>query len=493
MAQSMVPRINPPIDDGDLPQSNTGTPIDTHQPSREVKCSGLDTLPDEILMMILRYIYRETDEASVFAFFVLGQVSRRLRRLVADQEFYSHTFSRHDCCLWCGGDSLGCLAAKKKHCFERKIPREDSKGLGELYRKDKFCRSCQESYRTRRQDNVSTTCKFAPWNDQDWLRCSVCKLDHPSSCFSHKERHRDKGRVCIVSEGHIRLCEHVVISWNEIKLWLKECTDEYSYSELKTCRHPTHEPPCGGRESWPTAKICRKGHGEMLLSISWRGHTGQTTAERRHGGRVPLAAMRAAVEGLRQRGGRHMAPAQAVSNVPEMEPIMTYFRRGNVNWNRGITDVMPDSLALPLKLRLPMSNRHQETFYPRPSSIDCRVCCEFGDADTRSCIRIEYTTNIYLQLSSWGGPSHEWFHAIDRDSYSFSGEHGVPESCRDPACRNNYALTPITHDHWKVVCRPRGGPAAWMTDTSAFCGSRTADDGIGDDALIRCAGYGDQR
>ncbi|KAM6539171.1 hypothetical protein FALCPG4_000994 [Fusarium falciforme] len=46
-------------------------------------------------------------------------------------------------------------------------------------------------------------------------------------------------------------------------------------------------------------------------------------------------------------------------------------------------------------------------------------------------------------------PSHEWYHAMDRNSYSWQGGCGALESCENQACRNYYNLTAVSRHYWR--------------------------------------------
>ncbi|KAF5633813.1 uncharacterized protein FTJAE_6964 [Fusarium tjaetaba] len=87
--------------------------------------SRLLNLPDEILLIIIRILYEGSDKRSLFAFFVLRQVSQKFRGLMRDNMFLSHVFSDSGCCEWCSGGFRGKWTRIKPstyslHCFEEK-------------------------------------------------------------------------------------------------------------------------------------------------------------------------------------------------------------------------------------------------------------------------------------------------------------------------------------------------------------------------------------
>ncbi|KAF5984624.1 hypothetical protein FCOIX_2513 [Fusarium coicis] len=87
--------------------------------------SRLLNLPDEVLLIIIKILYKGSDKRSLFAFFVLHQVSQRFRGLMRDNMFLSHVFSDSGCCEWCSGGFSGKWTRIKPspyslHCFEEK-------------------------------------------------------------------------------------------------------------------------------------------------------------------------------------------------------------------------------------------------------------------------------------------------------------------------------------------------------------------------------------
>ncbi|KAH7232306.1 uncharacterized protein BKA55DRAFT_710791 [Fusarium redolens] len=134
---------------------------------------------DEIVMLIINDIYKGTDKPSIFAFFVLRQVSQRFRRLTQDKTFDSHVFSNKDCCERCLSssgfwarkentptvtDNLDGSSCRERHCFGYKINRAGicSKGLGDLIRKEKLCSPCQTRLDVRESCDVSVNANLHP-------------------------------------------------------------------------------------------------------------------------------------------------------------------------------------------------------------------------------------------------------------------------------------------------------------------------------------------
>lgn len=88
--------------------------------------SLLLNLPDEVLLIVVKILYKGSDKRSLFVFFVLLQVSPKFRGLMRDNMFLSHIFFDSGCCKWCLGGFRGKWTRLKPstyslHCFEEKV------------------------------------------------------------------------------------------------------------------------------------------------------------------------------------------------------------------------------------------------------------------------------------------------------------------------------------------------------------------------------------
>ncbi|KAF5701583.1 hypothetical protein FGLOB1_10136 [Fusarium globosum] len=205
------------------------------------------SLPDEILLLIIKSLYEGSDKPSLFAFFVLRQVSQRFRGLMRDGMFLSHVFSDRGCCGWCTGGFRGKWTRLKParldlHCFETKIKKAgmDIRGLGALIESERICKTCRPEFESRKRTGVSLDCKFAARTDQDWIYCSACEVEHPTLCFSSEEIRKQSDRVCIARTGYVRICAHEVLTWDEMKAGLGD-TNDFWTKFTKICKHPSHK------------------------------------------------------------------------------------------------------------------------------------------------------------------------------------------------------------------------------------------------------------
>ena len=75
-----------------------------------------------------------------------------------------------------------------------------------------------------------------------YLPCVGCGVDRPACLFSAAERKRGEDMMCIGHQGHVRLCQHVVVKWDRLvseakqRLWRDPDADErWAMTTLATC------------------------------------------------------------------------------------------------------------------------------------------------------------------------------------------------------------------------------------------------------------------
>ncbi|KAF5583677.1 uncharacterized protein FSUBG_13046 [Fusarium subglutinans] len=299
---------------------------------------GLNDFPDEVLMPIIHTIYEGTDNESLFAFFALRQVSRRLRRLTKDEAFDSHVFSGIDCCDQCLGPS-GVLArrestfdsltgidlrppvadvhitrltlspvsyiesplAREKHCFGNKAKKRGICliGLDDFVRKGQACSTCQKGLDVRKRNGASLKCKFAPRHNYDWKFCEACRFSHPSSCFSAGQDE------CLARTGYIRLCEHKVLNWDCVRYFLNGPYTRSNRSqkvEIMRCDDPSHHSPCSGGLGGPKAETITMNYGTGTMTL-------------------PMSVIKEAIQTVREKGGKHFAPERRLGVLPEFSGL----------------------------------------------------------------------------------------------------------------------------------------------------------------------------
>ncbi|KAH0437916.1 hypothetical protein CcaCcLH18_03592 [Colletotrichum camelliae] len=99
-----------------------------------------------------------------------------------------------------------------------------------------FCRGCKT--------NRSPRC-WSSDRARAYLYCSGCEQLHPTSIFSIAERQKGANtRVCIGREGHIRLCEHKTVTWDDfVRVSSNTSLPEYRRKSVSTitCDHVSHK------------------------------------------------------------------------------------------------------------------------------------------------------------------------------------------------------------------------------------------------------------
>ncbi|KAF5572974.1 hypothetical protein FPANT_12675 [Fusarium pseudoanthophilum] len=422
--------------------------------------SMLQRLPDEILLMIVSYISGPRDEASVFAFFVLGQVSRRFRRLLLAEDFINHPFSRRRCCQMCA-DGLkdkhtSQVEPSALHCFQytstrgvviiggdielKTEGRRRPGPLGVFIRSSITCKNCQESREARLKVGYSATCKFSTRNSEELLHCHSCEMDHPPLCFSKDQAKLLSGRVCIASEGYIRICEHKKLNRADIKLLLPNEMPEDTLVFVTSCNHPDHKVPCSDNSEYtdqtPSVFATNPGGSGVMLHILWRGHSGSDRSTLHPSGYLHRHKLNDSLRKIRQKGGHLYLPQRGPNTLPEWNAISEFDR----------SEALPSEVDL-VRLRggWGFLNRHRQHNLALlgPERIACGHC-----KYDKSCIVVHYHRKIRFSSRGLSCAPHDWFHAIDRESYVYNGPAGVPETCNIDTCRNSYVGKEDQFDQW---------------------------------------------
>ncbi|KAF5574358.1 hypothetical protein FPANT_11824 [Fusarium pseudoanthophilum] len=444
-------------------------PCTTIKP-RPASAVGLNSLPEEILIDVIQNIYEGSDKPSLFAFFALRQVSQRFRRLTRDEAFDSHLFSDKDCCEQCISSSgtwarkksapatitnIDLPLAKEKHCFGYKAQKRGIclRGLNDWVSKGKTCSTCQKWLRVRTTDRSSLKCKFSPQHSA-WKKCTSCGVSHPSSCFSAGE---DR---CIARSGYIRLCEHKTLDLRYVQSFINDpqCHSTKSQKvKIMSCEDPSHYSSCSTELDGPKAELTIYATGGGLLSLTFTGNSDPDLTPDRGIGDIlygmnhetgtmtlPMPVIYEEIRSVREKGGKHFAPERISGVLPELSAL-------------DLEDISTDASSHdnPVKVIHPTGAKpptHSSLLHHNPPQGNLRItaepCPHLGSHAKHSCIRVRYQRSIRVGWAPFEGklqqvnlPDHAWFHAISRESYTYSGPPGAEETCDDEACRNYYAIT----------------------------------------------------
>ncbi|KAJ3543654.1 hypothetical protein NM208_g3458 [Fusarium decemcellulare] len=408
--------------------------------------SAIHRLPDEIILLIFDNVTHD-----VVSFFCLRHVCHLFRRLVHDWKFRHHVFSNHSCHLSCTTYPHNFICPKWKsnatpaggcHCLRERIRDKKNSDIAQSIiarlQTDSLCSKCQRQYQLRKNNLQSATCKFAPigiLKTKDWLYCSACNLDHPSAVFSATERAKQQ-RICIGRQGYVRLCDHEVITWADLEAQiarLKEPKgDNQDWETVRICRHPSHHPRCDTQRtrsdrSWPAAKLSfRANTGFFDLNLFWAPHTGPVLTR---DGRFFASELRNAVSDIRQSGSKYLMPQNAPSHLPEMACFPSTEGCECLRYD------LPNRVATESKC--PRDILRQRLYHSPPTRQGMLIVpCIQRPTKNKACLELMYYRTIACEPDM--SPSHEWLHALARESYHGDLDGGVPETCDNPTCRYHY-------------------------------------------------------
>lgn len=423
-------------------------------------------------MSIFHNIYEGTDKPSLFAYFALRQVCQRFRRLTQDEAFDSHLFSDKGCCELCVGSSgvwagrsptltnLDLPLTREKHCFGYKAKERGIclQGLEHLVRKGKTCYTCQKGFDARKRKGLSLKCKFAPRHYLDWSYCISCLVLHPLVCFSDGKKF-----ACLAKTGYIRLCEHKVIDWYFVQQFVNGRDSPSNQSrkfEIMRCEDPSHYSPCSNGLGGPKAEMITyaTATGGGLLLLTFTGNSDpdlapdQSICDVSYGMNyqigtmnLPMRVIEEAVRSVREKGGKHFAPERISGVLPELSAFNLEDVSTDSPSEDGRVKVIHPKDANP---RISRSSPLHDNLTQGSVRITAGPCTQSGSKANHSCIAVRYQRSIRVGWPQISGklldenlPSHDWFHAISRESYTYRGSPGVAETCHDKDCQNSYAIS----------------------------------------------------
>ncbi|KAF5687089.1 hypothetical protein FCIRC_2477 [Fusarium circinatum] len=295
------------------------------------------------------------------------------------------------------------------------------------------------------RDYVSLTCKFAAQDNKDWVFCYKCFVEHPSSCFSREELQKESKRACIAKTGYVRPCEHKVLSWDDIE---PQTTRAGGFIEIENCTHPSHLENDLPHKEIPSAKISGYHGGKLSLSLSLTVVSAERCQNLVTSKTSSVAADQVleAIQSVRRHGAQCIVPERSTKAPIEMDAFIT-----------------PDNPATEERMWIPIrkwpkgvepKDRNDWENHANGLSVFCEPRHYGPDKSiTRLCFL--YETKICVRNSDWYGPSHDWYHAISPESYTYSGTSGVPGTCSSPSCRNHYPFATDSKRHRVSVWRDR--------------------------------------
>ena len=200
----------------------------------------------------------------------------------------------------------------------------------------------------------------------------------------------------------------------------------------------------------------------MVLDLEWSPHSGLHAFTRSHDGRPPISGFRELFQTCRQGTGGIFMPSYPSKRFSDMDlPEMACFRPGIctcANWETGdnealgvISTVRPADFfrrdhywnrkchALHIYYRRIYGGGYngEQVEMRKHWPTECRngVCLVTTyRRDVLVCVKAEVEASPHKQIS----PTHEFFHAMDPDTYDLSDpDCGLP-MCADKTCTNYY-------------------------------------------------------
>lgn len=217
------------------------------------------------------------------------------------------------------------------------------------------------------------------------------------------------------------------------------------------CRHPSHDTRCSSQEAptWPRACLrTTRGHeNDVVLSLEWRPHSGIGAFTPTPDGRARASEVRELFKGYRKGVGGILVPYNSSDPVPEMmcfgfsrhECMCLYYGMGD-----GEEGTDPSRSVDFGECSLPL---HHFLEINAGQWVDSEVGLDMHALRTRKgkgiCLTTAYQRQVVVcrktdTATGKVNPTHEWFHAMDPDTYDRPEDSHTLPICRDGGCMNYY-------------------------------------------------------
>lgn len=425
--------------------------------------SPLYRLPEELLVGIILHLRDD-----VLAPFCLRRVSRLLRRLVLRTLVASH---RRETWLHPGLVFPGILSLGHFSFWDLRYQYEKLKAfrcqhhedLRARLRKDQLCARCLKF--SDHRPSVWTGCKFGvTFLPPEHHLCGGCLSWHPAQAFSTSELMKLRGdAVCVGREGAVRLCEHKVISWADVESRVAQSMASNAAIKFEmSCDHPRHktcpvDPSAGHRDSKPTLLLGGTSDGRrMFIRLSWTAHEVLAVDNQ---GRFSVSAVRSMFLRHREGCARFIIPPRACIGSPT--EMRCFGSSGCTCLSQDDDQDCSPAGSKGYKNCLGCWNlwgtkkhRFKDDDLLK-EQVEVSLCPAKQHKPGEQCIVTKYSRTIRLDDVTSGtyNPSHEWFHALDPDSYvlsDFPSRHlNVWPTCKNTACRNYYRSRQTLSCTWR--------------------------------------------
>lgn len=426
--------------------------------------SLLTRLPEELLLCILHYIGDD-----MLTLFCLRRVSRVFRRLIYEPDIWKYMYEPEK---W----------NYMSNPFPRMFAYLDETGwdvpidnkLRQRLQRDGMCDKCIlwcdvsvkgwfgqiiEAFKGTRDGFLG--CKFQSQLGSG-LHYDACDSHRDVLAFPPSKQQPDKReRRCLGCQGAVQLCEHIHISWAAIETHItnwqrrkpedwKACFDHFDVE----CHDPSHDTRCTAEEAptWPRARLQSAASNKNLvvLNLEWKPHSGLHAFTLTPDGRAPASELRALFQRYRQGVADILLPSYPSNPLPEMA-CFGPTKCGCLHYEKG-DNKRPSAADL---------SNHASFFFGDDRTCGCRGGHKYnrdhgyGQNGQRIdmgkhwpmgtcnsvCLVTTYQRDVLVCHKIDRNkikPTHEWFHAMDPETYPRRrANYGLP-LCKDKGCMNYY-------------------------------------------------------
>lgn len=473
-------------------------------------------LPDEILLTILSFLLPDLRDI-----YSIRRVCRRLRSVTDDYSLAFQLFNGHN--IDKGSHMLYhdrfISRENSRAPFRIVLPLQSEPEFQLTIMKDTLCKPCQAAHGGRMPPKG---CVFIESSEKN-IHCGGCHSHHNTNSFSHAQRQREaRDRVCIGREGRLRLCEHVSIGWADIEDHLVASSRKADFFEAVSdfhiaCEHPSHNFACKSTSRPAPSETSCNDHtrpcarlqidrnspdsswAPISLVLCWKPYSSFMTLAAPENGQIEATKLRELFGVYGKDAARFIVPGPNQNTTPEMlcfdpdqcghilyrngeRPQVTIYERLSTPHPSSEPEDPPEEATQEIT-EIPLDADHKDASRFKglgqadhyvefneargQSGIYVYECPEDHDGqDPSRCLMTSYRRAIHLghldrRRPGELNPSHQWFHAVDQDSYASIGAE-VPSwaepvalflnpksrpRCRDAACRNYFQSPGPWHEH----------------------------------------------
>ncbi|KAJ8109697.1 hypothetical protein OPT61_g7273 [Boeremia exigua] len=248
---------------------------------------------------------------------------------------------------------------------------------------------------------------------------------------------------CLGQQGSVQLCEHVQITWAEIRAhiigWQQQqhghedwqsCLDSFSIE----CHSASHDTRCTDSEitTWPTARlgISTLNSDLVVLNLEWKPHIRMDTLSQGQGDHILVSELRQSFQRLRSVGPIHLL---CPTSHPSVLPEITFFGPssrmghfvGHAMGNNNFISSLRDSVISSTGSWLSYHNRHGIGRNGRKLDVKSHLPRDARDTTVSSqCLIVTYEKDIMIckkrAMTDLGiklVPTDHWLHAMDTRTY----------------------------------------------------------------------------